>query len=374
MTTSARERAAAPAARPTAPAEIAEVAAVAARFAGDVTAVRELGRGNINRTYLVATGGASFVLQRINQAVFADPRAVIRNFARVTAFLERKNGGTGGGFRFPTLRKTVAGHDCWIDAGGGVWRAQTYIDGRAISRLARPDQAAALGSCLGWFHRRTADMRSDGLEIVLPSFHVLPSYLAEYDRVAAGRKDCPAALERQCMAAVESMRPQAALFQEACADGRISARIVHGDPKVENFLFDGHGEVVSLIDLDTVGPGLLHHDIGDCLRSCCNRGGEGGDAAAVRFDLHTCRAWFAGYSAAMGGLLDRHDRDLACPAITLITFELGLRFFTDHLRGDTYFRVRRQGENLERARTQFALMHSIVEQQETIRQVFLRND
>ena len=353
---------------------MAEADAVAARFAGDVTAVRELGQGNINRTYLVQTGGASFVLQRINQAVFADPLAVVRNFSRVTAFLEDKNGETGGGFRFPTLRKTVAGHDCWIDSGGGVWRAQTYIDGEAISRLAHPDQAAAIGRCLGWFHRFTVDMCSDGLEIALPGFHVLPSYLAEYDRVAADRKDRPAALERQCMAAVESMRPQAGLFQEACADGRISARIVHGDPKVENFLFDGNGEVVSLIDLDTVGPGLLHHDIGDCLRSCCNRGGESGDAAAVRFDLHTCRAWFAGYSAAMGGLLGRHDRDLACPAITLITFELGLRFFTDHLRGDTYFRVRRQGENLERARTQFALMHSIVEQQEMIRQVFLKGD
>ena len=353
---------------------MAEAAAVAARFAGDVTAVRELGQGNINRTYLVQTGGASFVLQRLNQAVFADPLAVVRNFSRITAFLEHKNGKNGGDFRFPALRKTVAGDDCWIDSGGGVWRAQTCIDGEAISRLARPDQAAAIGRCLGGFHRRTADMRSDGLEITLPGFHVLPSYLAEYDRVAAGRILSTAAIERQCMAEVESMRPQTALFQEACADGRISARIVHGDPKVENFLFDGNGEVVSLIDLDTVGPGLLHHDIGDCLRSCCNRGGEGGDAAAVRFDLETCRAWFAGYSAVMGGLLGRHDLDLACPAITLITFELGLRFFTDHLRGDTYFRVRRQGENLERARTQFALMHSIVEQQETIRQVFLKDD
>ncbi|MBB5347834.1 aminoglycoside phosphotransferase family protein [Desulfoprunum benzoelyticum] len=351
-----------------------EVDAVAARFAGDVVDVRELGRGNINRTYLVATTGAPFVLQRLNQGVFADPLAVVRNFALVTACLAEKADHAGGRFRVPTLRKTEAGHDCWTDAGGGVWRAQTYIDGRAVSRLARPDQAAAIGRCLGWFHRRTADMRSEGLEVALPGFHVLPGYLAEYDRVAAGRAVCGTALERQCMAEVEIMRPQAALFQEACADGRISARIVHGDPKIENFLFDGNGEVVSLIDLDTVGPGLLHHDIGDCLRSCCNRGGEGGDAAAVRFDLHTCRAWFAGYSAEMGGLLSRHDRELACPAIILITFELGLRFFTDHLRGDTYFRVRRRGENLERARNQFALMHSIVEQQKIIRQVFLKDD
>ena len=351
-----------------------EVDAVAARFAGDVLEVRDLGRGNINRTYLVRTTGAPFVLQRINPAVFADPGAVVRNFSRVTAWLEQKTGETAAPFRFPRLRTTAAGGDCWTDAAGGVWRAQTYIDGRAVSRLARPAQAAAIGRCLGWFHRQTADLRSDGLETVLPGFHVLPGYLAEYDRVAAGGGGRPTALERQCMTAVETMRPQAALLQEACTAGRIAARLVHGDPKVENFLFAGNGQVVSLIDLDTVGYGLLHHDLGDCLRSCCNRGGEGGDAATVGFDLATCREWFAGYSAEMGGLLSRDDRDLACPAITLITFELGLRFLTDHLRGDTYFRVRRRGENLERARTQFALMHSIVEQEEMIRQVFLKND
>lgn len=347
-----------------------EAAAVAVQFAGDVAEMRELGRGNINRTYLVATTGPPFVLQRINPAVFADPRAVVRNFSLVTECLAEKSGQAGGPFRFPTLRKTRAGHDWWTDASGGVWRAQTWIEGRAVSRLARPSQAAAIGRCLGWFHRFTADLRSDSLEIALPGFHVLPGYLAEYDRVAAGRDDRPDALERRCMMEVETMRPQTALLQEACADGRISPRLVHGDPKVENFLFDDHGEVVSLIDLDTVGSGLLHHDLGDCLRSCCNRGGEGGAAAAVGFDLGNCRAWFEGYSAEMGGMLSRHDRDLVGPAITLITFELGLRFFTDHLRGDTYFRVRRRGENLERAVTQFALMHSIVSQEEMIRRIF----
>lgn len=344
--------------------------AAAAHFVSDLRSIRELGQGNINATYLVQTGSRSIILQRINPTVFADPFAVVRNFIRITEYLTRENSRTGGAFLVASLIATSNGQPCWEDRAGGIWRAQSFIDGTAVSVLSGRSQAVAIGRCLGWFHRLTADIGCGDFEVPLPGFHVLPQYLAEYDRVAreSDRQWSPA--ERRCMAAVEEMRTRAPLFQRLCGEGRLRLRIVHGDPKVENFLFDGVGRVVSLIDLDTAGPGLLHHDLGDCLRSCCNVQGESADAETIAFDLDSCRAFFEGYADEMGGLLGGYDRRLIFDALLLITFELGLRFFTDHLRGDSYFRVRYRGENLDRAAAQVALLESIGEQEADIRGVF----
>jgi Ser/Thr protein kinase RdoA (MazF antagonist) len=146
------------------------------------------------------------------------------------------------------------------------------------------------------------------------------------------------------------------------ARGDTRVRVIHGDPKVDNLLFDAAGErALCLIDLDTVQPGLLHHDIGDCLRSCCNRGGEAG-ATTARFDLALCEALLAGYAAATAGLLGAAEIDLIAPAIRLIPLELGIRFLTDHLQGDRYFRVRHRGENLTKAHRQLALVADIERQ------------
>ena len=348
---------------------ISRAEAAAARFVSDPRSIRELGQGNINATYLVESSSRPIILQRINPTVFADPFAVVRNFIRITEHMTRENGRSGRTFLVPSLIATRNGEPCWEDREGGLWRAQSAIDGTALRVLTGRSQAVAIGRCLGWFHRLTADLGCGDFEIPLPGFHVLTQYLAEYDQVlrASDRHWLPA--ERHCLTAVEGMRARAPLFQRLCDEGRLQLRIVHGDPKVENFLFDGTGRVVSLIDLDTVGPGLLHHDLGDSLRSCCNVRGERGEAAAVSFHLDSCRAFFEGYDAEMGGLLGNSDRRLIFDALLLITFELGLRFFTDHLRGDSYFRVRYQGENLDRAGAQFALLESIGAQEADIRGV-----
>jgi len=343
----------------------------AARFVDRPESIRELGDGNINATYLVdAGGGRAIVLQRINRAVFPDSHAVVRNFVKITEHLTRAGGRDGGRYLVPELIRTRDGHLFHEDRDGGVWRAQSYIAGRAEGLLTAREQVVEIGRCLGWFHRLTDDIGCGDYETALPGFHVLPRYLADYDQVAgeAGRQWSPA--ERRCQAAVEEMRSLAPLFQILCGEGRLRLRIVHGDPKVDNFLFDSAGKVVSLIDLDTVGPGLLHHDLGDCLRSCCNRSGERGEVRTVAFDTGSCRAFYEGYMAEMRGVLPEGDRQLVFDAVLLITFELGLRFFTDHLKGDRYFKVRHRGENLERATAQFALLESIRTQEDVIRRMW----
>lgn len=126
---------------------------------------------------------------------------------------------------------------------------------------------------------------------------------------------------------------------------------------------EASGQAVGLIDLDTVKPGLIHYDIGDCLRSCCNPAGEESQALnQVRFDMDLCEAILSGYLSVAGGFLSEHDIHYLPHCIRLIPLELGLRFLTDHLEGDVYFRSERPGQNLQRARVQFRLTEAIEEQ------------
>lgn len=336
--------------------------------AGGRAVVRELGAGNINATYLVTTDRQSFVLQCINRRVFADPLAVAENFAVIVRHLEGKQGEFGGGCRFAELLPTRDGRPWYRDDAGEVWRAQSYLPGRPLPGIGNSVQAREIGQALGRFHRLIGDLPVESLREPLPGFHILPGYLADFDRLVDRLHKTGDAGLHHCLAAVERYRSMAPLLQQACDQGLLPLRNIHGDPKLDNFLFAaGQDRVVGLIDLDTVGPGLLHYDLGDCLRSCCNQGGEGGEPSQVRFDLDICRAVLSGYRLEMEGNLSRWDRDYLYEAILLIAYELGLRFLSDHLRGDTYFRVRRPGENLQRALVQFALVERIAEREQILR-------
>lgn len=351
---------------------IEQARCVAEQYRDDIQGIEELGNGNINTTFVVYTGDKPFILQRINPVVFPDPGAVARNSLRLSRHFVKQEENRSGSPYFATVLATRAGDFWWRDAADAVWRAQSFIDGAPLRRISSPCQAGEIGRLLAHFHRLAANIAGDALEVPLPGFHVLPGYFEEFDRVrqGLGKRDFSSQVQA-CFAMIEKFRPQASLFQLACERGLLSVRTIHGDPKSENFLFDKTGRrAVGLIDLDTVGPGFLHHDLGDCLRSCCNRGGENGDSRTVRYDLEICRAFYQGYRAEMAERFNRDDSAYIFEAVLLITFELGLRFFTDHLRGDTYFRVRRAGENLDKALVQFALVDCIVEQEKQLRAIF----
>ncbi|HBE53609.1 MAG TPA: aminoglycoside phosphotransferase, partial [Cyanobacteria bacterium UBA11369] len=146
---------------------------------------------------------------------------------------------------------------------------------------------------------------------------------------------------------------------------------MHGDPKINNVMFDtATGKAVSVVDLDTVKPGLVHYDIGDCLRSGCNRAGEEtADWESVRFDTDLSQGILQGYLSVAKAFLTENDYAYIYDAIRLIAFELGLRFFADHLAGNVYFKVKHPEHNLARALVQFKLTESIESQETTIRSI-----
>jgi Ser/Thr protein kinase RdoA (MazF antagonist) len=200
---------------------------------------------------------------------------------------------------------------------------------------------------------------------------VTPGYLSHYDEVRLQTVPAPSPEVAYCENFVSRCRAWASVLEDAKAQGRLPLRIIHGDPKVNNFMLDtATGQAVSLIDLDTVQPGLIHYDLGDGLRSGANPlGEETEEFEAVRFDLDLGRAILHGYLSQARDFLTNNDYPYLYDAIRLIAFELGLRFFTDYLEGNVYFKARHRDHNLVRALVQFRLTESIEYQEHALRAI-----
>ncbi|MFH0784167.1 MAG: aminoglycoside phosphotransferase family protein [Pseudomonadota bacterium] len=346
----------------------------AAAFCPDGTTcpVSPLGSGNINDTFLVVSTAGPFVLQRINRRVFSDPLRVINNFAKITRHLAGRSGQADRQFRTAHPVSTMTGALFFRDFQGEYWRGQTYLAHTHCQNLTNSGQAFQLGKALACFHCLMADLDAQSLLDPLPGFHNLSLYLQEFDQLPQKIQKELDAAGRYCFTAISRGRLQAMILEEARSSGFLTIQAIHGDPKIDNFLFDEHGLADGMLDLDTVGAGIVHYDLGDCLRSCCNRVGESGEnGQAVSFDIKICRALLQGYFSEPHNLLSADQRTKIFDAVLGITFELGVRFFTDHLRGNTYFKVRQDGENLARAVRQFRLLEAIVAQEREIRALTL---
>jgi Ser/Thr protein kinase RdoA (MazF antagonist) len=349
-----------------------EAADIAARFGirAPPERIEPLGKGLINDTFVVGEGGQQWVLQRINPRVFPRPEAIMENLARLSEVLS----GRLDGLRVPALLPAADGSP-WVRAGdGGCWRLMELIEGgRTLTRIEDPAQAEEAGRALGSFHRALAGLDPGGFRVTLPGFHDTPRHVGRLLRVA-GRVALPAAGEAvgRAIAFVRERRGPAGTLERARRAGVIPERVIHGDPKLDNLLYDrSRRRALALIDLDTVQPGLAHYDVGDGLRSCCNRGGEQGAGSGVAFDLSICAAWLRGYAGRTRGFLRPAETDLLYEAIRIVPLELGVRFLTDHLQGDRWFRVAAPGENLTKALTQLALVGDIERKESAIRAIIL---
>jgi thiamine kinase-like enzyme len=338
---------------------------VAARFfvkPGVNFGIGRLGDGNINATYLVRSPDSSFVLQRINSHVFPRPDLVVENFAMVTGHLAARNRDLFPQWQDIRLIPTITGQPFLKDECGGIWRAQNYIEKTAtFSVIDSTSRARQVGWALGSFHHLISDLPAASLQEILPGFHVLSRYLEHFDRVNRVHDVRNTPELRYCLSMTEKYRDRMQVIHQAELRGLLVPHIIHGDPKAANILFDSESdEALCLIDLDTVRPGLLLYDIGDCLRSCCNPAGEEeGEPDAARFDTDLAREILAGYAVGAGPLFTAHDRTYVFAAVCLLCFELGLRFLTDYLDGNRYFRNTYKEENLYRALRQFRLLTAI---------------
>jgi Ser/Thr protein kinase RdoA (MazF antagonist) len=341
---------------------------VAQQFTHTVSGITPLGNGLINDTFLVTTPSSVFVLQRLNHQVFPAPEQIMENLITLNQHLEQKNPESIK-LQIPEILYTVHNSPYYQDEQNNYWRALRFIaHTESLEALRTRSDAEQAGFALGHFHRLISDINPGSLYDTLPGFHITPAYLIRYHQVLTQTPLLPDSLEsRFCAEFIARFQHRADDLETAKQQGLLLLRVIHGDPKLNNFLFDKDSKaVVSLIDLDTVKPGLIHYDIGDCLRSCCH------NPESNRFDLESCAALLKGYLSEADAFFSEHDYEYLYAAIRLIPFELGLRFYTDYLEGNCYFKVTEPEQNLQRAVGQFHLCESIMAQEQALKALIKR--
>ncbi len=327
-------------------------------FAGRCRSAKRWGSGHINDTWAVETTDRRYLLQRLNPEVFPDPVAVMENIRRVTDHLAAKpTPGTP-----LSLVPSRAGEIFHRDAAGNTWRAYPFIE-RARSYDVVPDAAIAREGArtFGQFLKDLDDLPEPPLIEAIPGFHHTPGRYAEFSR-ACDEDPLGRAREVRVEAAFARDREEITGVLEAAREaGEMPVRVTHNDTKINNVLFDeATGEGVTVVDLDTVMPGVALYDFGDLVRTCvCPAAGDERDLTKVTVRPEIYDALVEGYTLAMGDLLTDTERRLMFFSATLITFETGLRFLTDYLRGDRYFRTSRARQNLDRARMKFELVRRL---------------
>jgi Ser/Thr protein kinase RdoA (MazF antagonist) len=312
-------------------------------------------------------GGKSvrYVLQRINHNIFRNPDGLMRNVERVCRHTQAKLAQVGradASRRALTLVPTRDGRGWYVDPHGNHWRCYVFVEratGHDVIRNA--DQAFQAAKAFGAFQALLADLPGDRLIETIPNFHHTPSRYAAF--AAALAKDAHGRAKEAApeIAFAQARAHEVGTIVEAMARGEIPERVTHNDTKLNNVLLDNESqEGICVIDLDTVMPGSALYDFGDLVRTSTSPAAEDEtDLSKVTMQLPMFAALVQGYLASAGGFLTPRERELLPFAGKLITFEIGLRFLTDWLEGDVYFKVKRPRHNLDRLRTQFKLVESI---------------
>ena len=340
--------------------------------------LHEFGNGNINDTYLVTIDADEqgypqekhFVLQRINTQVFKQPRLIMQNMRTFTEHMRRRALTEGHHWIMPRVISTCDGEDFYIDRDGNFWRAISYVYGtRSYETIKDSKIAYEVGYALGTFQYLISDLPITLLSDTLEGFHIMPRYIQNFDQAFShnGYKKGPEVT--YCLKFIEQRRAFGYVLERAREQGKLPLRVVHGDPKVNNVMIEeSTGRAISLVDMDTVKPGLIHYDIGDCMRSGCNPLGEETENwEAVHFDPEIGAAILEGYLTQARNFLTAADYEYLFDSIRLLAFELGMRFFTDYLAGNVYFKVKHPQHNLQRALVQFKLTESIEAHEPDIR-------
>lgn len=353
---------------------------VFSRFAipGDFVRARFIKVGHINDTYLVdamnKTGRDQYIFQRINRFVFRDPERLMANFEKITRHIRAKlEHAKGCDPERGTLNLLYArsGQCFYLSPEGDYWRAYRFVgEAHIINVATRPEQATEAGRAFGFFQKLLSDLEASSLHETIPFFHHTPRRFSRFKEVLSGDTCRRAAEARDAVAFALEREPMTTVITAALADGRLPLRITHNDTKINNILFDNRtGKAVCVIDLDTTMPGSSLYDFGDMVRTTTSFAPEDErDLAKVELEMDMFQALADGYLAEAGDFLTEEEIGLLVFSGRLVTFTIGLRFLTDFLEGDAYFRVHRPGQNLDRARAQFGLVRSMEAQAETMEQ------
>ena len=327
-----------------------------------VPACEPLGEGHINETMLLTfASGKRYVLQRVNDKLF-DVEKLMHNIMLVTDFMRLKAAeqGKNPDARCLTVVKTQDGRS-YVKTEDGFFRIYQYIDGVSYQVVESAWDFYRCAQAFGGFANALSDFDATRLYEIIPKFHDTEKRFRDFEnsleKDACGRAE---SVKRE-IDFVLDRKDYCSRITSLLASGEMPVRVTHNDTKLNNVMFDKNtGECVAVVDLDTVMPGSLCYDFGDAIRFGCNTSTEDDtDLTRVNFDINLFKAFAEGYIPAIGdGITETERRNLAFSGI-LMTYECGMRFLTDYLDGDKYFRIARENHNLDRARTQFKLIEDM---------------
>ncbi len=328
---------------------------------GDAFKCSPYGSGHINDTFLTVTEIKRYILQRINGHIFKDPERMMQNIVDVTSHIRKK--AETDKIADPerstlTVVLTDMGQTCYCDSEGFYWRMYDFVEGTvARDKVESAEDFYICAEAFGKFQGQLADFSAERLYESIKDFHNTPARFENLMR----------AVEADVCGRAESVKAEidfaidrkdfCAALERAREEGKLPLRVTHNDTKLNNILFDAEdGHAVCVIDLDTVMPGYSVNDFGDSIRFGANTAAEDErDLSKVSLDLDLFKTYAEGFIKGCDGRLTETEIRLLPVGAMMMTLECGMRFLTDYLEGDVYFKTHREGHNLDRARNQLAL-------------------
>ena len=339
-------------------------------FPDGLTALIPYGSGHINDTYRVTFEKDQkvqrFILQRMNTNIFREPEALMENIIGVTSWLKKKIIENGGDVSRETLYLDPAKDKkmYFVDSEGGYWRAYLFIEGAtSYDQVKNKNDFYESAVSFGHFQRLLADYPAQTLHETIPDFHNTADRMEKF-KAAVRADNCGRAAEVQ--EEIQFVLEREDLANLLCSmqkEGRLPLRVTHNDTKLNNIMIDDvTGKGICVIDLDTVMPGLSVNDFGDSIRFGASTAAEDErDLSKVSCSMELFEIYARGLLEGCAGKLTDAEVEMLPEGAMTMTFECGMRFLTDYLEGDTYFKIHREKHNLDRCRTQFKLVKDMEE-------------
>lgn len=342
---------------------------------GELVDAVPFGCGHINATTLVTLSNNAetkrYIFQRINSTVFRNIEGLMSNVFYVTEHIRKKNTGKPDIERCTlNFMHTVDGKGFYDDGNGNYYRVYPFVE-RTVTYQAveNPEQLETLGAAFGEFQNQLADFNASKLVETIPNFHNTEDRYRLFEEAVnndiAGRA-CE--LEEE-IKFVRDRKSDASVLLDLLREGKLPLRVTHNDTKLNNILFDADdNHAVCVIDLDTVMPGLVHYDFGDSIRFGASTAAEDEkDLSKVEMSLELFEMYTKGFMASCGSKLNDCEIDNLAFSSKLLTFECGIRFLTDYLNGDTYFKIHYPEQNLDRCHTQFKLVYDMEQKMDAMK-------
>lgn len=329
---------------------------------------KELNSGHINDTFLITTNTSrKFVLQRINHAVFKDVPGLVNNKVLISKHLQKKQ---------PHLTKneldkhvlcfvkTKNTNNYYHQLENNFWNLMIFIDDSVTHTIVKNKEIAfEAGKLLGTFLNQTSDFESSKLTIVIPSFHNMSFRFQQYNDALQNATEKRLQNAKMYIDKIALLKNEMHVLQQLKENGKIPIRVTHNDTKVSNALFTKNNKGICMIDTDTVMPGIVHYDFGDAIRTICNTASEDEkDLNKVRFNTSYYQAYKEGFLKEIQNTLTDLEIKYLPLAVKTMIFIMALRFLTDYLNNDVYYKINYLEHNLDRAKNQFKLLEDFSEQ------------